>query len=106
MRCRIGCYRLYREGSLVDERLFYDPCEAFSGDVERLQAYAAKRGIAPPMTLGGFRALLRKLYHAGGQIVGFNLPFDLARIAIGTALAKPPPVEPEDARGAQFEAVG
>ena len=90
MRCRIGCYRIYREGMLADERLFYDPREAFHGDTAVLLAYAEKRGMARPIGLDGFRRLLRKVCNAGGQIVGFNLPFDLSRIAIGSDTAKPP----------------
>jgi hypothetical protein len=90
MRCRIGCYRIYREGVLVEERLFYDPREAFPDDIATLLAYAEKHGLAAPITLAAFRRLLRKVYDAGGQIVGFNLPFDLSRIAIGSAAAKPP----------------
>lgn len=89
MRCRIGCYRIYRDGSLADERLIYDPREAFRGDTANLLAYAAKRGMAEPITLAAFRRLLRKVYEAGGQIVGFNLPFDLSRIAIDSDTAKP-----------------
>lgn len=90
MRCRFGCYRLYADGRLIEERLFYDPREAFPGDTEALLAYAAARGMAPPITLAAFRTLFRKVFDAGGQIVGFNLPFDLARIAIGSAPAKAP----------------
>lgn len=90
MRCRIGCYRIYREGVLADERLFYNPREAFHGDTAVLLAYAEKRRMAAPLTLDAFRRLLRKVYNAGGQIVGFNLPFDLSRIAIGSDTAKPP----------------
>lgn len=90
MRCRIGCYRIYREGVLADERLFYDPREAFDGDTAALLAYAEKRGMARPIMLDAFRRLLRKVCNAGGQIVGFNLPFDLSRIAIGSDTAKPP----------------
>lgn len=90
MRCRMGCCRIYREGVLVEERLLYDPREAFPGDTATLLAYAEERGMAAPITLAAFRRLLRKVYDAGGQIVGFNLPFDLSRIAIGSAAAKPP----------------
>lgn len=90
MRCRIACYRIYREGVLADERLVYDPREAFEGDTAALMAYAERRGMARPITLDAFRRLFRKVCNAGGQIVGFNLPFDLSRIAIGSDTAKPP----------------
>ncbi|MBO9581448.1 MAG: hypothetical protein J7498_11205 [Sphingobium sp.] len=89
MRCRLGFYQLYQDGELLDECLLYDPCEAFAGDTDTIHAYAKARGLSPPVTLDQFRALLRKVMKAGGQIVGFNLPFDLSRIAIDSAPAKP-----------------
>lgn len=88
MRCRLGFYQLHHHGALIEERLFYDPCEAFPGDVDTIHAYAAARGMASPITLEEFRALFRKVCRAGGQIVGFNLPFDLSRIATGSTPAK------------------
>ncbi|HEV2600650.1 hypothetical protein [Sphingopyxis sp.] len=88
MRCRIGFYQLYRDGTRIDERLFYDPNEAFTGDTDVIHGHAAARDMASPVTLDAFRALFRKVLRAGGQVVGFNLPFDISRVAIGSAPAK------------------
>jgi hypothetical protein len=88
MRCRIGFYQLHHDGALLDERLFYDPRERFPGDTQILKAYAAERGMAEPVTLNDFRTLFLHVVRAGGQIVGFNLPFDLSRLATGSSPAK------------------
>lgn len=88
MRCRIGFYQLHHEGELIDERLFYDPAEAFAGDNEIINSYAAARGIAESVTLEDFRTLLLHVLRTGGQIVGFNLPFDLSRVATGSSPTK------------------
>lgn len=88
MRCRIGFYQLYQDGRRVEECLFYDPRQAFDGDTDMIHAYTTARDMAAPVTLDAFRALLRNVLKAGGQIIGFNLPFDLSRIAINSAPAK------------------
>jgi hypothetical protein len=88
MRCRVGFWQLHVDGELAEERLFYDAREAFPGDNETLRCYVAERGLADPVTLDDLRTLLLRSIRAGGQIVGFNLPFDLSRVAIGTAPAK------------------
>lgn len=88
MRCRLGVYQLRGESGECDERLFYDPREAFSGDTDMIRAYAAARGLPEPITLDAFRDVLLAVIEAGGQVIGFNLPFDLSRVAIGSAPAK------------------
>ena len=91
MRCRIDFYQLHHEGALLDERLFYDPREAFPGDTEIIKSYAAERGVAEPVALEDFRTLFLHVVRAGGQIVGLNLPFDLSRIATGSSPTKTRP---------------
>ena len=88
MRARVGFYQLRIDDRLDEEALIYDPREAFPGDTDAVIAFAASRGMAPPITFDAFRLRLLSLYDAGGQIIGFNLPFDLSRIAIGCAPAK------------------
>lgn len=91
MRCRLGFYQLHNEGGLIEEGLFHDPRKAFAGDDDTIRAYAAARGMNAPIAIEAFRRLLLKVIRAGGQIVGFNLPFDLSRIAIGSAPARTSP---------------
>lgn len=88
MRCRLGFYQLHFEDGRPDEALFYDPREAFPGDTETIRAYATERGLPEPITLDAFRDVLLKVYSAGGQVIGLNLPFDLSRVAIDSAPAK------------------
>ena len=88
MRARVGFYQI-RVGDRRDEEgLIYDPREAFAGDTDAVFAFAVSRGMVPPITFDAFRLKLLQLYEAGGQIIGFNLPFDLSRIAIGSAPSK------------------
>jgi hypothetical protein len=87
-----GGYRYYESGRFLEEGLF------FADDLPRadrltLERYAAaraadtdrRRGIAQ-LRLLSRRDFLEKLYTVGfdgrGMIVGFNLPFDLSRLAV------------------------
>ena len=88
MRCRLGFYQLRDEEGGCDERLFYDPREAYASDTGMIHDYAAARGLPEPITLDAFRDVLLSVYNAGGQVIGFNLPFDLSRVATGSAPAK------------------
>jgi len=88
MRCRLGFYQLHLEDGGSEEKLFFDAREAFPGDTETIQAYAVARELPAPITLEDFRTVLLKVYRAGGQVIGHNLPFDLSRIAIDSAPAK------------------
>lgn len=88
MRARVAFYQVRVGDELDEEALVYDPREAFPGDTDAVMAFAAARGMAPPITFDAFRLKLLQMYDAGGQIIGFSLPFDLSRIAIGSASAK------------------
>lgn len=88
MRARVGFYQLRVADRLDEEALIYDPREACPGDTEAIFAFAAARGMAAPITFDAFRLKILRLYKAGGQVVGFNLPFDLSRIATGSVPAK------------------
>lgn len=88
MRARLAFYQI-RVGDKCDEEgLVYEPREAFPDDVETVMAYAAARGLPTPITFDALREKLFDIYQVGGQIIGFNLPFDLSRIAIGSAPCK------------------
>lgn len=85
-----GCARLYRidrQGlHLVEESLFYadDLPEIDPVGYRRLIAYATRRGVKKVRTRREFveQVLWPVGYEARAWIVGFNLPFDLSRLAV------------------------
>ena len=73
-----------RDGdALHEEGLFYDPEGLSPDELETLRAYAMANGLTV-LTLGDFIQCVfyRIGYECRSSIVGFNLPFDLSRIAI------------------------
>jgi hypothetical protein len=78
-RVRVGCFRLLRDGELVWEGLFYEVLSA--EELNLLKAYAQDEGL-PVLTIDEFReALYNAAVELRATIVGFNLPFDLSRLA-------------------------
>jgi hypothetical protein len=82
-----------REGHCLDEGLFYGD-DLSSADLAILREYVRTHAAATPthlpepLRLLSRRAFLRQVlwpvaYKARGLVVGFNLPFDLARIGVG-----------------------
>lgn len=90
-RCRVGLYRIYERERLDEERFFYDPATLSLTEIECLRSHSRRLGIEPPITLAEFRleVLLKRGYATGAKIIGFNLPFDLARVALDAAPARP-----------------
>jgi hypothetical protein len=86
---RFGVYQLRDDGVLVEEGLFYDPIEL--SDVERstLYGFAARRGLEV-RTAQEFvdDVFYCYLYDLGALCIGFNLPFDLSRLALGHGSAR------------------
>jgi hypothetical protein len=80
---RVGFYQVRKHQALHAEGAFYDPDELTPGELATLQAYCEDRGLTC-LTVWQFRedVLLEYGYDKGGAIVGFNLPFDISRIAI------------------------
>jgi hypothetical protein len=83
-RLRFGCYQL-RKGEVLDEvGLFFDP-DALSED-ERLilETFAAVHRLRC-MTHTAFveDVFFKRGYELRATIVGFNLPFDISRLALG-----------------------
>ena len=61
----------------------------------RPKAEAPKHGCAEPLSVFDFvhKIFLPTAFKAGGLVVGFNLPFDLSRLAIAheaARVARPP----------------
>jgi hypothetical protein len=82
-RLRFGFYQI-RNGETLDEEGIFCDLSAITADEEALLTnYATLRKLRM-LTVGTFRSevFLKYGYTRCGTIVGFNLPFDLSRIAI------------------------
>lgn len=82
-RLRVGFFQVRKGGELMREGVFYDPETLSEADMETLASYAAAQQIeALPVAVFRNDVFLNVGYQWRGAIVGFNLPFDLSRIAI------------------------
>jgi hypothetical protein len=97
-RLRFGVYQLLHKGQLREQGLFYDKVEP--PELETLKAEASKHGCDEPLEVFNFihKRFLPTAFNSGGLVVGFNLPFDLSRLAIRHAAARVsrPPRTPEE----------
>jgi hypothetical protein len=86
---RVGTYQVRKGDFLAEEGLFYLPDTLTLGEVETLKAYCARHALKL-RTLRDFNehVFLEIGYHGQGLITGFNLPFDISRIAIRHAPAR------------------
>jgi hypothetical protein len=91
---RFGTYQCRREGKLVEQGIFYEPDNprALSAkDIAVIHNYAAKCGLKCRTRDEFIQDIFyRYAYAYGAAVVGFNLPFDISRLAIkfGTAHAR------------------
>ena len=80
---RFGVFQVRDHGALIKEGLFFDPKVMGEDEFGFLKQYAEDRDLwIGDVSLFREAVFLRVGYHAGAMIIGFNLPFDLARIAI------------------------
>jgi hypothetical protein len=79
---RLGFFQVRKLGQLIREGVFYEPDALTRTELETVKAYAARHGL-DLCTAHEFRfkVFLRVGYEARAQIIGFNLPYDLSRIA-------------------------
>ncbi|MEA1617684.1 hypothetical protein SOQ14_02020 [Erythrobacter sp. T5W1-R] len=86
---RFGAFQLRKGDAVKFAGLFYDPQELSKAEVETLLAYA-KRHKLLAMTRDEFvdDYLFGRAYRLRARIVGFNLPFDISRLAVRHGLAK------------------
>ena len=88
---RFGTYQL-RHGKMLDEAgIFYDPDGVTDDELETLHRYAVANGLE----LRTRESFVDEIFYARAwqwraTIVGFNLPFDISRLAIGHATARTP----------------
>ncbi len=81
---RFGVYQVRKSGELREEGVFYDPLSLTDHEMATLRSYADDRGLKV-LTVAEFveEIFFLYAYELKGLCVGFNLPFDLSRIAIG-----------------------
>tara|TARA_R110002049_G_scaffold306155_1_gene504129 strand:- start:1519 stop:4254 length:2736 start_codon:yes stop_codon:yes gene_type:complete len=85
---RIGFCQVRKHGKLMREILFYDPGLSAS-DMRAVMAYAAANELTLATVEEFRRGVFLKIgYRANAAIVGFNLPFDISRIASGQSEAR------------------
>jgi hypothetical protein len=83
---RVGCARTLHRGELVHETLFYE--HVTSAELRLLQSYTQRHDLEL-LPIEGFRDwFFRISYQLHGTVVGFNLPFDLTRLAIDWSPAR------------------
>jgi hypothetical protein len=100
-RLTFGSYRYYRDGRCLEEGLFYAD-DLPESELRVLQEYArrhptdADTGVPGALRLYTFTEFVHKVffraaYKARCLVVGYNLPFDLSRLAwaVGTAKSAP-----------------
>ena len=79
---RLGTYQVFKDRNLIQSGFFYGSALS-SSELELLRSYACEHGIKCLSRVGFVRDVL---FHFGlkfrARIVGFNLPFDLSRLAI------------------------
>ena len=90
-RLRIGAYQLRYEGELREREkgLFFNPDTLTRSEIRLVEHYARTKRLKL-ITLREFldKVFVRVGYHWSANVIGFNLPFDLARIAEGHSKAR------------------
>lgn len=80
---RIGTYQVRKKDQLTEKGIFYEPDGITSDEMDLLTSYAKTNGLTVRTREDFVRNVLYVIgYDHGGQIIGFNLPFDLSRLAL------------------------
>jgi hypothetical protein len=94
-RLRFGSYQLRYSGKLWERGAFFEPKSLDKSEIQLLRGYIAKEQAADGkrirlLTRAQFveEIFYKSAHEVGAQIVGFNLPFDLSRLAIRHASAR------------------
>lgn len=88
-RLWFGTYQFRKHGELMESGIFYDANNIAAGEYAALKEYAARHGLELISRDEFVHEIFFELaYKMRAAIVGFNLPFDLSRIAIGHGSAR------------------
>lgn len=87
---RFGTFQLRNAGELVETGIFYDP-DIAADEIKTLRQYAERERL-PLRTRDQFvdEIFFGRAYQWRATIIGFNLPFDIARLAFQHGTAKNP----------------
>jgi plasmid maintenance system antidote protein VapI len=88
-KLRFGTYQVRKSSDLIEAGIFYDPETLNKTEQSTLNEYAAKHQL----TMMTAQEFVEKIFYGVGyayraSIVGFNLPFDISRLAIDHAPAR------------------
>ena len=88
---RFGTYQLRKAGELVEAGIFYDPDGMTAGELAVLRDHAEANGLIL-RTREDFvdEIFFARAYQFRATIIGFNLPFDISRLAIAHGSARTP----------------
>jgi hypothetical protein len=86
---RFGVYQVRKAGTLHEQGLFYDPLTLTDAERSTLYGFAAEHALEV-FTVAEFieDVFFYYVYDLRGLCIGFNLPFDLSRLAIDHASAR------------------
>jgi hypothetical protein len=86
---RFGAYQLRKGKTLEEAGIFYEPATLKDAETDLLKKFAERREIQF-RTREEFvdKVIFDRAYDLRANIVGFNLPFDLSRLAVGYGSAK------------------
>ena len=88
-KLRVGFYQIRYEDELSEEGIFYDRDAITAAELDLLETYSQEEALLC-IEVDEFRkdVFIRCGYTLRATIVGFNLPFDISRIAIGHGSAR------------------
>lgn len=86
---RFGAYQFRKGSELKEAGLFYDPQGISAAEVATLRKYAKRHGLIV-RTRDEFAndMILLRAYQLRARLIGFNLPFDISRLAIDHGVAR------------------
>lgn len=86
---RFGTYQARKDGELIEAGIFFEPEILAPAEQILIRKYAEANDLKV-LTSGGFieNVFFRYGYFYCGTVVGFNLPFDLSRLAIRHSAAR------------------
>lgn len=86
---RVGFFQVRKGKAIEIEGIFFDPSTITASEEKLIQTYADSHSLIV-LTISEFRSniFLKYGYIRCGTVIGFNLPFDLSRIALSHSPAR------------------